>query len=96
MLELLQYYHYGLLFAKNLEASEGVYNKLFLAIRNIYVALGPEKPAAKFQKLKPAAEKPAKQNGPFCPCPCLITEGRRYGDRNPHSVRRASRRTADA
>ena len=57
LLELIQYMSQnGLLFKKNPAGGEGVYSKLFLDMRSLYVVLAPD---------KSAAEKPAEKNGAF-------------------------------
>jgi hypothetical protein len=62
LLELVQYmYQNGLLFAKNPEGGEGVYGKLFLRMRGLYMTLVPDRLADGPEKREPAAEK----NGQF-------------------------------
>jgi hypothetical protein len=54
-------YQNGLLFAKNPEGGEGVYGKLFLRMRGLYMTLVPDRLADGPEKREPAAEK----NGQF-------------------------------
>ena len=64
LLDLLQYmYQNGLLFAKNPEAGERVYSKLFLKMREPVRGSWPNKSAGGPEKLEPAAEKPDAKNG---------------------------------
>ena len=66
LLELLQYMSQnGLLFKKNPAGGEGVYSKLFLEMRSLYLVLAPDKPAGGVEKLEPVVEKPAAKNGAF-------------------------------
>ncbi len=60
LMDLIRYmYQNGLLFAKNPEGGEGVYDTLFLEMRNLYVVLGSATSAAgSAGKQAPAAEKP--------------------------------------
>ena len=87
LLELIQYMSQnGLLFKKNPAGGEGVYSKLFLDMRSLYVVLAPD---------KSAAEKPAEKNGAVLILVSMM-KVRRYGDRNLHTLRLPPRPATDA
>jgi hypothetical protein len=52
LLDLIEYmYRNGLLFSKPVAGGEGVYNKLFLGMRNMYVVFGADKPGGGSEKV---------------------------------------------